>query len=57
MKSDWRMVSSLNATHSEECQEHNNATIDLDQGNWNGSLRSREKQYSAVELRAWICNW
>ena len=51
-KSDWGMVSSLYATHSEECQEHNKATTDVDQGNWNGSCRQWKNN---AKLWDWTC--
>lgn len=31
-KSDWSTVRSLYATYSEDCQEHNKATIAVEQG-------------------------
>ena len=32
-KSDWSTVSSLLATYSEECEGHNKASLDVEQGN------------------------
>ena len=50
--SDWRTVSCLYATYSEECQEHNKATIDVEQGNWNGSCRQWR---NSAKLGDWVC--
>ena len=40
-KSDWSVVSSLYATHGEDCQEDNKATMNANQNNCSGSRGQR----------------